>query len=92
MADVLVCPFCGAPETERLDIEGKRFLVFRCMFTPEVEPSLSDAEISALLGGRFGTQGRDYFRGTCDRLHVYVTKGDGARILDPPGRRPMAHE
>jgi hypothetical protein len=87
---MLVCPFCGAPETERIDIEGRRFLVFRCMFTPEVEPSLSDAEISALLTGEFGSDGRGYFRGTCDRLHVYVTQGEGAKILDPPGRRPTA--
>ena len=88
---MLTCPFCGAPETERIDLEGKRFLVFRCMFTPEVEPTLSDGEISALLGARFGAGGREYFRGTCDRLHVYVTKGEGARILDPPGRRAGAH-
>ncbi len=56
------------------------------MFTPEVEPTLSDTEISGLLTVRFGAQGQGYFRGTCDRLHVYVTKGEGARILDPPGR------
>jgi hypothetical protein len=87
---VLACPFCGAPETERLDLEGRRFLIFQCMFTPEVEPSLSDAEISARLTARFGTDGRGFFRGTCDRLHVYVTKGDGARLLDPSGRRPDA--
>jgi len=78
---VLECPFCGAPETERIDLEGKRFLVFRCMFTPEVEPSLTDAEIAERLATTFGTDGREFFRGTCDRLHVYVTKGDGARVL-----------
>jgi hypothetical protein len=78
---VLACPFCGAPETARIDLEGKRFLVFRCMFTPEVEPTLSEAEISERLVARFGSDGSEYFRGTCDRLHVYVTKGDGARVL-----------
>jgi hypothetical protein len=88
---VLSCPFCGAPETERIDLEGKRFLVFRCMFTPEVEPSLNDAEIAERLSARFGTDGREFFRGTCDRLHVYVTKGEGARILDPPRPGPAAH-
>jgi hypothetical protein len=81
---VLACPFCGASETDRLDLEGKRFLVFRCMFTPEVDPSLSDDEIAGLLLARFGTDGRGYFRGTCDRLHVYVTRGEGAQVLDPP--------
>jgi hypothetical protein len=88
---VLACPFCGAPETERLDIEGKRFLIFRCTFTPEVEASLSDAEISERLDARFGTDGGEYFRGTCDRLHVYVTKGEGARILDPSPARSTGH-
>jgi hypothetical protein len=81
---VLSCPFCGALETERIDLEGKRFLVFRCMFTPEVDPSLSDAEISELLSARFGSAGQEYFRGTCDRLHVYVTKGEGGRRLTSP--------
>jgi hypothetical protein len=80
---VLACPFCGAPETDRFDLEGRRFLVFGCMFTPEVEPTLRDAEIAKLLADRFGSQGPAYFRRTCDRLHVYVTKGEGAKLLDP---------
>jgi len=88
---VLACPFCGAPETERLDLEGKRFLIFRCMFTPEVEPSLTDAEIAERLRARFGSDGREFFRGTCDRLHVYVTRGEGARVLVPPGPAPSRH-
>jgi len=81
---VLDCPFCGAPETERIDLEGRRFLVFRCMFTPEVEPSLTDAEIAQRLVATFGRSGTEFFRGTCDRLHVYVTKGGGARELTSP--------
>ena len=80
---VLACPFCGAPETERVDIEGRRFLVFRCMFTPEVDPTLTEAEIGDRLQARFGSDGGPFFRGTCDRLHVYVTKGEGARLLAP---------
>jgi hypothetical protein len=80
---VLACPFCGAPETDRFDLEGHRFLVFRCMFTPEVEPALTDEEIEARLRTSFGSDGGAYFRGTCDRLHVYVTRGGGARILVP---------
>jgi hypothetical protein len=78
---VLACPFCGAAETDRIDLEGRRFLVFRCMFTPQVDPALTDSEIAERLASAFAPQGRDYFRGTCDTLHVYVTKGDGARIL-----------
>jgi hypothetical protein len=85
---VLSCPFCGAPETDRFTVEGHRFLVFRCMFTPEVEPSLSDGEIEERLRAGFGTKGDAYFRATCDRLHVYVTRGEGARVLDPGSARP----
>jgi hypothetical protein len=81
---VLACPFCGAEETDRFDLEGHRFLVFRCMFSPEVDPTLSDGEIAGLLTSKFGAQGSAYFRGTCDRLHVYVTKGEGAKVLGAP--------
>jgi len=85
---MLSCPFCGAPETDRFTLEGHRFLVFRCLFSPEVEEGLSDAEIVDRLQV-FASQGAAYFRGTCDRLHVYVTKGAGARELRPEaGPRP----
>jgi hypothetical protein len=87
---VLSCPFCDAPETDRFELEGHRFLVFRCMFSPEVEPSLSDREIEERLRSRFGTKGDAYFRATCDRLHVYVTRGEGARVLDPTAGRRAA--
>ena len=78
---MLACPFCGAPETDRFEIEGRRFLVFQCMFSPRIDPELSDAEIDARLRATFGADGTRYFRGTCDALHVYVTKGEGARLL-----------
>jgi hypothetical protein len=77
---VLDCPFCGAPETDRFSLDGHHFLVFRCMFSPEVEEGLSDREIVERLAV-FGAKGSSYFRGTCDRLHIYVTKGEGAREL-----------
>jgi hypothetical protein len=83
-APVLNCPFCGAPETDRLNIAGARFLVFGCMFTPRVDPDLSDAEVAERLHA-VGTDPGQYFRGTCDALHVYVTKGEGARFLTGPG-------
>jgi hypothetical protein len=79
--DVLTCPFCGASETARLDIEGARFLVFGCMFSPRVDLDLTDAEVAERLRAVVGTDGRQYLRGTCDALHVYVTKGAGARFL-----------
>ena len=81
---MLSCPFCGAPETERLDVEGARFLVFGCMFTPRVDPGLSDLEIMDRLRAAVGTDANRYLRGTCDALHVYVTKGEGARFLTGP--------
>jgi hypothetical protein len=86
---VLNCPFCGAPETERLDVEGQRFLIFGCMFSPRVEPDLSDEEVADRLRAAVGTDAGRFFRGTCDALHVYVTKGEGARfLLRPTATRP----
>jgi hypothetical protein len=78
---MLTCPFCGSSEAERIDITGQRFVVFGCMFTPRVDPDLSDAELSERLREVVGSDRNRYFRGTCDALHVYVTKGEGARIL-----------
>jgi hypothetical protein len=81
---VLSCPFCGRAESARFDLEGRRFLVFECQFTPEVDPTLTDREIEEGLSTRFGRDGSAYFRKTCDALHVYVAKGEGARILTAP--------
>lgn len=77
----LTCPFCGAPETDRIDLEGSRVLIFRCLFSPQVPPGMSDAELPELLRTQYGQGGSAYFRGMCDRLHLYVTKGDAAREL-----------
>jgi len=77
---MLTCPFCGASETDRFTLEGHHFLVFRCLFSPQVEEGLSDDEVMERLRV-FAAQGPAFFRGTCDRLHVYVTKGAGAREL-----------
>ena len=86
---MLTCPFCGAPETDRFDLDGHRFLVFRCMFSPAVDPTLSEAELARYLGSAFGSgTSAGYFRHQCDRLHLYVTKGKGAEALarsGPPG-------
>lgn len=70
-----------------MDIEGHRFLVFECQFTPEVDPSLAESEIEERLRRGFDTDGASYFRKTCDILHVYVAKGEGARILTAPRPR-----
>jgi hypothetical protein len=85
---VLACPFCGAAETDRFDLEGRRFLVFACMFTPAVDPSVPDAELPGLLAREYGEGGRGYFRKMCDRLHLYVADGEGARHLKGAGATP----
>ncbi len=86
---MLRCPFCGAPESERIRLEGRQFIVFPCLFTPEVAPSLSDEAIAEQLQRSYPRGGDAFFRGMCDRLHLYVTKGEGARALLAP-RGPMA--
>jgi hypothetical protein len=85
---VLACPFCGAPETDRFDLEGQRFLVFQCLFTPSVDPTMPDEDVARHLEAVYhdGT-GDGYFRQMCDRLHLYVTKGEGARALREVDRR-----
>jgi len=94
VTDVLNCPFCGAPETDRFDLEGQRFLVFGCMFTPAVDPRLDDGQLADVLATDYRRDGAGaYFRRMCDRLHLYVTKGAGSRALrdpreDAPAERP----
>lgn len=78
---VLSCPFCGAPETDRIDLEGSRILIFRCLFSPPVDPALSEADLEMELRTKYVQGGSAYFRGMCDRLHLYVTKGEGAKQL-----------
>ncbi|MCI4317472.1 MAG: hypothetical protein L3J96_02950 [Thermoplasmata archaeon] len=85
-----VCPFCGAPESDRIELEGRRFLIFPCMFTPEVDPAYSEEHVAELLANTFrrGQKG-GYFQGMCDQLHLYVTKGEGAkRLLTPRAGAP----
>jgi hypothetical protein len=89
--DVLACPFCGAPETDRFDLEGHRFLVFGCLFSPEVDATLSEEALARHLTEVYRDgAGPGYFRRMCDQLHVYVTKGPGARRLGAPAHEPGA--
>jgi hypothetical protein len=88
---VLVCPFCGAPETDRFDLEGRRFLVFRCLFSPEVDADLSDEALARHLTEVYRDGAGDgYFRRMCDRLHLYVTRGPAARELGAPPGEPSS--
>jgi len=81
---MVICPFCGAEETARIDLEGHRFLVFACMFTPQVDPAWDEPTITAHLTREFGQDGSAYFRRACDRLHLYVTRGPAAKELGAP--------
>ncbi|HEY6238425.1 MAG TPA: hypothetical protein VIZ68_04495 [Thermoplasmata archaeon] len=81
---MLACPFCGSPETDRIDLEGRRFLVFRCLFSPEVDPTATDEDVDRQIREKYSGPGGAYFRGMCDRLHLYVVKGEGAKILGAP--------
>jgi hypothetical protein len=81
----LACPFCGAPETDRIEVDGNRFLVFQCMFTPQVDPTLPDAALGEHLRKMYEGQGERYFRSMCDRMHLFVTKGEGARAIGGSG-------
>lgn len=79
---MLRCPFCGSAETDRLTLEGRRFVVFGCMFTPEVSLGATEPEMAAAIRAAHPPDGGTaYFRGTCDRLHLFVAKGEGARVL-----------
>ncbi|HTT26373.1 MAG TPA: hypothetical protein VMH90_05375, partial [Thermoplasmata archaeon] len=68
-----VCPFCQGPETDRIEIDGRRFLVFGCLFTPEVDPTWTEEALAHHLATRYTKGDPAYFRGMCDRLHLYVT-------------------
>lgn len=81
---MLRCPFCGAAESDRIDLEGKRFVVFPCQFTPEIDPGWGDERAAAELAKAHAAGGGAYFRGMCDRLHLYVTRGAGAQALQEP--------
>jgi hypothetical protein len=88
---VLRCPFCGSSETDRFDLEGQRFIVFACMFTPAVDAGLDERALAEHLATAYRPDGSGpYFRQVCDRLHRYVTQGEGGLVLtgraaDPSG-------
>lgn len=79
---MLTCPFCGALESDRIDVEGIHFVVFPCMFTPAIDPTMSEAALEAHLRTEFGRQGGQYFRSMCDRLHLAVVREPSAGNTD----------
>ncbi|MGI0052682.1 MAG: hypothetical protein ACREC5_03635 [Thermoplasmata archaeon] len=72
-------------------MEERRFVVFACMFTPEIGPGLDEAAIAEALRAAHppGSESA-FFRGTCDRLHLFVAKGEGARVLTEDRGAPSA--
>lgn len=82
----LNCPFCGAPETERLVMDERLVVVFPCMFSPVLDASAKEEELPALLS-EFAKEGSAYFQKQCDRLHYFVTKGATAVLPGPAGTR-----
>ena len=56
------------------------------MFSPSVDPTLSDDELNRHLKDVYATAGDQYFRGVCDVVHLYVAKGEGAERLKAPTR------
>ncbi len=79
---MLRCPFCGSAESDRFEVEGRRFVVFGCMFSPEVGAAADDEELAAAIRAAHPPEGgAAHFRATCDRLHLFVAKGEGARVL-----------
>ncbi len=73
----LICPFCGAAETERLEVEEKLVVIFPCMFSPLLDPSVPEEGRQAALA-EYAKEGTGYFQKQCDRLHYFVTKGAGS--------------
>ncbi len=86
------CPVCGRDESERFELEGRWFVVFPCQFTLEAEPGTSEERLTEQLEAARPKAGQSPFQPTCDRLHLYVTKGAGASALRPEqrGRAPSA--
>jgi hypothetical protein len=80
----LRCPYCGAPESDRFVLEGRRFVVFPCQFTAEADASLDEPGLADYVRTAYAPTAPNPFRGTCDRLHLYVTKGAGAAALGAP--------
>jgi hypothetical protein len=88
---VLKCPFCGADETDRFDLDGQRFLVFACMFTPAVDPRWDERELAEHLVTAYPPDASGaYFRRMCDRLHLYVTKGEREHVPADDPSSPAA--
>lgn len=87
-AGELRCPFCQSLEVERLHVEDKLVVIFPCMFSPVLDPALSEEALKSTLAG-FAKKGSGYFQEQCDRLHYFVTKGAGAVL---PGSSPRSHD
>lgn len=57
------------------------------MFTPAIDPTMSEDALEAHLKSEYGRQGSQYFRSMCDRLHLLVVNepAAGAAKEERPG-------
>ncbi len=60
------------------------------MFSPTVDPAWSEEALGQHLRETYSGASGAYFRGMCDRLHLFVVQGDGARELLRPIRPSQA--
>lgn len=64
----LFCPFCGQGETEQCIIEGRRLIVFPCMFSPTVDVNVPEDRLQEYLDQKY--RGKEtYLRKQCVGLH-----------------------
>lgn len=87
----LLCPFCGAAEAERLEVEEKLVVIFPCMFSPLLDLSVPEEGRQAALAD-YAKEGSGYFQKQCDRLHYFVTKGAGAVFAQGSSAAPPPTE
>lgn len=86
----LHCPFCGAVESERFVLEGRRVIVFPCEFTALTDPAWPEEDLPRHLRATYGAEGRDYFRRQCDRLHYFVVSAESKRAREENLREPAS--
>ena len=71
---LLHCPFCGQEESERCVIDGRKMIIFPCMFSPAVDGVVPEEGLQAYLQERYGKDGR-YLRRQCQALHSVAVVG-----------------
>jgi sarcosine oxidase delta subunit len=73
----LLCPFCGQRETERCVIEGRRLIVFPCMFSPLVDVNIPEESLQEYLDQRYRDK-ETFLRKQCAGLHMTMVVRENA--------------